>query len=135
MQAVSAFSDCRVKVTVERLYKKRSTKTFKDDGTEGRGQNGYYHTIIVPFFIEGYFNTHGKLITHDEAHEKLKFNCNYSEWWNESTGEVIHDAQSTAELTTVQFEEFTERCRQFIYEWFGMDVPLPNEQAELEFKV
>jgi len=133
MQQWAALGDCKFKITVEKLYKKRSTYTINEDGKEGRGENGYYHHIIVSTFIRGWFETHGVWITHAKAHEKLKDECNYKEWVNEATGEIKQVGQSTADLTTVEFEEFCERCRNWIFEWFNIVVKLPNEQGELEF--
>ena len=132
-QAITTFDDCRIKLTVEKLYKKRSVKTYRDDGTEGNGQNGYYWKIIVPEFCNGFNDMTGEQISIREAHEKLKMYCNAKEVVNTKTGEILTVGLSTATLTTVEFEEFLDRCRKFIFEWFGINVPLPNEQMEMEF--
>lgn len=132
--ALKTFDDCNVKIKIEKIFHKRSTKTYKDDGSEGLGQNGYYWKIIVPCFINGYFETQGIQITIKQAHENLKELCNTRTIVNKQTGELKDIGVSTADLTTIQFEEFTERCRQFIFEWFNITVPLPNEQSSIEFK-
>ena len=74
------------------------------------------------------------MLNHNDAHSELKANCNYIERYNEDTGVIMRSIESTADLSTVQFEEYLTRCREFILEWFGVRVPLPNEQCELELK-
>jgi len=134
MQQWAALGDCKFKITVEKLYKKRSTYTINEEGKEGRGENGYYHFIIVPIFIRGWMEAYGEKIDHKTAHEKLKYYCNYVDIVNENTGEILKKAKSTADLTTVEFEDFCESCRNFIWEWFSIHVPLPNDKLELDFK-
>lgn len=117
---IKTFPDCRVKVTVEKLYRKRTDP-----------QNAYYWGVIVNECAEGYYEMCGEPLTKDEAHELLKFRCNGRELVNEKTGETLTVGASTAELSTVQMMEYWDRCREFIYEWFNRTVPEPNEQTEL----
>ena len=123
IEALKNFADCRVKLTVQKLYKKRSVE-----------QNNYYHAVIVLCYQQGVLAEWGESLTHDQAHEHLKANCNYEEHVNTNTGETIKLAKSTTKLTTVEMEEYNERCRRFIFEWFGITVPLPNEQTKIDFK-
>lgn len=120
IEALKNFADCRVKITVQKLYKKRSLE-----------QNNYYHAIIVSMYQQGVLEQWGEVITHQQAHEQLKINCNYIEKTNNKTGEIIKLPQTTSILTTVEMEEYNERCRRFIFEWFGITVPLPNEQTAI----
>ena len=123
----------RFRLTAERLYKKRSTSVYNDEtGEETLGQNGYYFGVIIYEFCEGYFETYGELCTKKKAHDILKQECNFVERINHTTGDICKEAQSTAALSTVEFEEYMERCRRWIKEWFGRDVLLPNQQAEME---
>lgn len=130
VQNLSLFSDCRILLTVEKLYKRRSTRT-----ENGLGQNGYYHAIICQDYRKGAYETQQRVITGEQAHEELKANCSFKEYYKESTGEVMKSIISTATMTTVEAEEYYQRCRDFILEWFGIDVPLPGEQGELDFKI
>ena len=122
LTALKLFDDCRVRVVVEKLYRKRTTP-----------ENAYYHAVIVREFKNGWEETQGEQITHNEAHEMLKYNCNYTEIINEDTGEVLRKGNTTTKQSTVEAEEYYDRCRAFILEWFGIIVFLPNEQSELEF--
>lgn len=130
-QAVKLLPDCRVKVTVEKLYKKRSTKTYKDDGTEGLGQNGYLWSIVYQDYVTGVWAEQRRQLTLKQAHEELLNNCSFVEIYNEETGSVLRSVKRTSEMNTIEFEEYAERCRQFIFEWFGITTLLPNEQAEM----
>ena len=123
----------RFRLVAQRLYNRRSTKTWNDEtGEEGGGQNGYYWFVVVHEFCEGYLDTYGEICTKARAHSTLKQECNFREIVNPTTGAIRREARSTADMTTVEFEEYLERCRVWIKEWFGRTVLLPNEQAELE---
>jgi hypothetical protein len=134
-KAIKQLPDCRIRMTVEKLYKKRSTLTYNEELDRwGRGQNGYYWTVVIYEFCEGYYEINQEQMSKEYAHEILKRECNYKEIHNNQTGEILRIGKSTANLTTVQFEEYLERCRQFIFEWFGRSVPMPDVgQLELEF--
>lgn len=132
--AVKTLPDCLGELIVRKKYNRRSSKTYHDDGSEGLGQNGYYHAVIVPAYQAGVYDEQRRIIDHKAAHEELKWNCNYEEVVNEETGVVARYARSTADMTTVEFEEYLERCRVFVMEWFGVDCPLPGEQAQIIFK-
>jgi hypothetical protein len=132
IDAVKVFRGKRIRLTVEPLYKQRSTKSYNEETEkEGRGQNGYYFGIVIHEFMEGYWETYGEQITAKNAHETLKRECNGIDRMNDRTGEIVTFAKSTADLNTVEFEEYLERCRNFILEWFGRTVLKPNEQAEI----
>jgi hypothetical protein len=120
IDALKQMPDCRVRLSVEKLYNRRSTN-----------QNAYYHGVICYEFCEGYYAMTGDRIEADNAHELLKFRCNGKDIPHPETGEVLRVPQTTTSLTTVEFEEYLDRCRAFILEWFGVTVPMPNEQTEL----
>jgi hypothetical protein len=94
-------------------------------------QNGYYWGVVVQFFKDGALDMWGEHLDSEQCHEYLKTNCNYKELINTNTGEVTKMPQSTKDTNTLEFEEYLDRCRKFIYEYFNIVVPLPNEQAEL----
>jgi hypothetical protein len=120
IEALKQLPDCRGRLIFEKLYKKRSKE-----------QRGYYFAVIVAEFVNGWRDTQGEFISRDEAHTKLKEICNPIELINNKTGEIIKVAGSTKKFTTIEQEEYNERCRLFIYSWFNITVPLPNENLEL----
>lgn len=50
------------------------------------------------------------------------------------SGEVLRRYKSTAELSTIEFNEFTEKIRLWSNEFLGLQLPLPNEEVELRFE-
>ena len=112
--------DVKVYITVEKQFKKRSIM-----------QNAYYHGVVCQCFLNGVNDQWGENHNHDWAHEQLKFHCNFDEKLS-NTGELVKVAKTTTKLTTFEFMEYLESCRELIAEWFGIYVPEPNEQIEIK---
>lgn len=96
----------RVRIVVSREKKVRSLD-----------QNSYYHGVVVDLLAEhcGY--------THDEMHDAIKWQF----LKKEDPGKPLPTVGSTAELSTVEFEELMARIREWAATEFGMWIPLPNE--------
>ena len=62
-----------------------------------------------------------------QAHEMFKTMFLYNEKVNDKTGEIVKTPKSSTENSTKEQEVYHEKCRQFLKEWFNVDVPLPNE--------
>jgi len=116
-EAVKQIEDGFIKLTLSKWYNKRTNP-----------QNAYYFGVIVLSCQKGLTETHGIEFSNEDAHEFLKINCNFVEICNTNTGEVTRLAKSTAKLETVPFNDYCQRCRDFIYEWFNILVPEPNEK-------
>ena len=114
------FEGSRVKITIEKLYKQRSLR-----------QNGYYWSVIILYFQQGANEKWGEYKDSKECHNELKKECNWKEVVNINTGQIHKSIQSTRNLTTVEFEEYEERCRRLIFDYFGLNVPLPNEPLQM----
>jgi hypothetical protein len=81
-------------------------------------QNRYYWGVVVDLFAQntGY--------TKEESHQELaSLFLAY-----EAHGKRF--ARSTTTLTTLEFEQYTEKCRMWMQENLGIHVPLPNEVTE-----
>jgi hypothetical protein len=50
------------------------------------------------------------------------------------TGELMTRVKSTTELSTVQFNDYTEQIREWANSYLNLQLPLPNEDVELKFK-
>lgn len=96
-------------------------------------QNNYYYGVVVELIRSAMSEEWGELVSKGEVHELLKQQCNWREKVNEATGETIKIPHTTTDMTTVEFEEYLERCRRFALEWFNLEIPLPNEQTEIKF--
>jgi hypothetical protein len=118
--AFAHFEGKEITVSVERKKKVRSD-----------AQNKYYWSTVVTYWKQLIEEEHGEFLTASEVHEFLKANFNPIELMNQDTGEVLRLGKSTTENSTIEMEEFMERCRRGALEFFGAVIPLPNEQLEL----
>jgi len=84
-------------------------------------QNSYYWGIIIPIISDytGY--------TEIQTHEVLKSEF-LPEQLNLGNKTVITN-KSTTELSTIEFNEYTEQCRQWGAEQ-GLNIPEPNEEVQ-----
>lgn len=94
-------------------------------------QNNYYYGVVVALVQSAISEEWGETMTKEDVHELLKQQCNWVEKFSHHTGESIKVARTTTSLSTVEFEEYLERCRRFAAEFLNIDIPLPNEQTEL----
>ena len=79
-------------------------------------QNAYYHGVVVDMIAReaGYSS--------EEAHEALK-----AKFLRIHDDSALPTVRSTTSLTTLEFENYLDQCRQLAAEMFGLYVPLPNE--------
>ena len=110
----------RVELTIRKVYRRRSVP-----------QNAYYWGVIVSIAAECLTDAAGEVVTSQQAHEVLKLQCNPVEVANQGTGEVLKIPGTTTQMTTTQAEEYYERCRRWLADFFGAYVPEPNEQTKL----
>jgi len=118
----NAHEGCLIHIT---FHKRRNTRS--------NNQNGYYWSCIVPIMQNCIKEEWGELQPLEQVHEFLKTNCNFEELINEDTGEVVRRTKSTTENTTVDQEVFHEKCRKLAKDFFNTEIPLPNENLEINF--
>lgn len=107
----------RVRIRINVVRRQRSNQ-----------QNRYYWGVIVKAAKIGVEEMWGREIASEDAHELLKQRCNGADIVNQQTGEILRFGQTTTELNKLEAEDYYEKCRQWILEWFNITVPLPNEQ-------
>ena len=120
VQAIEKMEDCKVKITVERLSRKRSND-----------QNAYYWGVVIDIWQRLLLEEWGEYYTPEMTHEFLKVNFNSDDVFNEQTGEILKKTKSTTELTTSDFMAYLERCRKYAQQMFNCYIPEPNEQTEI----
>ena len=121
LDAINSFEGKDLLITFEKLIKKRSNN-----------QNAYYWGVLIPI-LQNCFREHwGEIWSKEKAHDFCKMQFNFIERINESTGEIVRVPKSTTENTTTAQEELHSEIRNFIFEWFDVNVPLPNEGITLE---
>ena len=122
IDAIKSFEGCDVLITLEKPKKKRSNP-----------QNAFYYGVIIPI-VQNCLRDAGYLMTNEATHDliKLKF-LKEVILTNEETGEIVERVKSTTELSTSQFMDFVAEIRAFTNEYFGTDIPEPNENLTLQF--
>jgi hypothetical protein len=109
-------------ITIEKKRKKRSNP-----------QNSYYFGVVIPMMKQGFYNSLGEHVGTDEIHTFLKNRFLFKEIVNENNAEIIKMPQSTTELTTIQFEEYLDKIREFGLEFLNITIPLPNQELTIDF--
>ena len=123
----------RIREAIRSYEGKTLTLTLKVSRKERSiSQNNYYWAVIVVIWRKLIQDEWGEFLTSKEVHEFLKYNCNYIEHVDTNTGEILRVSKSTKENSTVEQEEFHSRARQLAQSMFNTEIPLPNEQIEIE---
>ena len=107
-QHLLALNGKRVQVTVEKIKHTRS-----------HSQNAYYWGVVVKLIAQH--------TGHDpeQIHELLK--QMFSPKWHFSSVSAPGIPTSTTRLDTLEFVEYTEKCRVWANEFLGLQIPLPGE--------
>jgi hypothetical protein len=108
-----------------------SVRWTKQGNSRSNQQNAYYWAVIVKSYQMGAYEMWGEFRSLNMCHDDLKANCLTTEVYNEATGMVIKTVGSTTDNDTFEQEQYHERCRQLIYDYFGIHVPMPNEDIQL----
>lgn len=119
LNSIKNTNDCLVELTLKKKSKGRSNK-----------QNRYYFSL-VNMIKNIFFEQHQINYTSEQMHEILKLKCNYVEVLNKD-GVIEKFPTSTTELSTVEFEVYLEAVRNWVYDFFDVLLPLPNEQLEIK---
>jgi hypothetical protein len=103
----------RVQVTVEKFKNNRTIQ-----------QNRYYWGIVVKLIAEH--------TGHDpeQLHELLKQKFSPKWYFTPEKNLMMGGASiptSTARLDTLEFVEYTEKCRMWANEFFNLNIPLPGD--------
>ena len=102
------------------------------DSHRSNQQNAYYFGVVIPMTIQAVENEWGETWDIEKAHNLYKSLFLYEEKVNPETSEVIKVPTSSTENTTTKQEVFHTQCRDFLKEWFNVEVPLPNEEIVFE---
>ena len=122
-KSIKEFNGQEIVITIENKTKKHSEE-----------QRGYYFGVIVSLVKLAILDQWGDRMDLKQVHELLKQNCNYTEKINKETGEILKVPGSIKQHTTTEQEDYHEYCRRWAKEWFNIEIPLPNEQMEIETK-
>ena len=121
--AIQTFEGKQIIIKIEKAKKKRSTQ-----------QNRFYYGVIIPI-VQNCLKEAGHVMTNESTHNliKLKF-LKETLFVNETTGEVIERIKSTTELSTSQFMDLLAEINNFTFEYFGVNLPSPNDDLTLNLE-
>lgn len=121
LEAIKSFEGKDLTITFEKVGKQRSNS-----------QNAYYWGVLIPILQNCIKESWGEIWSKEKTHDFCKMQFNFIERLNEATGEIVRIPKSTTENTTSSQEDLHSEIRNFIFEWFDITVPLPNENISLE---
>ena len=100
----------RIQLTVEKMKRTRS-----------HSQNAYYWGVVVRLIAQH--------TGHDpeQIHELLKHM--FSPKWAFGSNRIVRIPTSTTRLDTLEFVDYTEKCRLWANDFLGLNIPLPGEVA------
>jgi hypothetical protein len=121
-QVVKSLEGKEVKVVISQVFKKRSER-----------QNNYYWGVVIPIMQNTMLDT-GNAMDIDDIHLMLRVKfLKQIISINEETGEVAERVKSTTELSTIEFMDFVSKVRFWAIDFFGVEIPEPNEELTLNF--
>jgi hypothetical protein len=100
----------RVQVTVEKLKNSRTLQ-----------QNKYYWAVVVKLIAQ--HTGHDPEQIHELLKQKFSPRWHFMEVMIDNPGIPTY----TTRLDTLEFVEYTEKCRMWANEFLGLEIPLPGE--------
>lgn len=121
LQAIKSFDGKEIEIIIKRKRKSRSNP-----------QNAYYFGVIIPITQRAISDEWGEIWSIQKTHEFLKNMFLFEERTNHDTSEIIKIPKSTTENSTLEQEMYHTQIRNFLLEWFNVDIPLPNEHINFD---
>jgi hypothetical protein len=121
--AIATFEGKQVVIKIEKAKKKRSSP-----------QNSYLWGVVIPI-VQNTLKEVGHTLTKEQTHDllKLKF-LKEILIVDESTGETIERIKSTTELSTSQMMDYFAEIKEWVFDFFGVHIPEPNEDLTLNLE-
>lgn len=95
-------------------------------------QNAWYWGCIVSA-LRDFLREQGQAYSAEQCHEMLKWRLLREDIVDHRTGEVVGQTVPTStKLTTTEFAEYCELCRQWLFDQFDITVPDPPEPAPIK---
>ena len=121
LQAIKSFDGKEIEIIIKRKRKSRSNP-----------QNAYYFGVIIPITQRAINDEWGEIWSIQKTHEFLKNMFLFEERTNHDTSEIIKIPKSTTENSTLEQEMYHTQIRNFLLEWFNVNIPLPNEHINFD---
>lgn len=116
------FAEKHIKITYEVVKNTRSLR-----------QNNFYHGYYIPSQQACFLERWGEIFTPAMVHTWNKANV----WCTEmvdTTGEIFKIPDSSTKPTPAEFEQRLEMGRQFFWDKFEWQLPMPKHQPDFDFE-
>jgi hypothetical protein len=121
-QTVKSLEGKEVKIVISEVFKKRSER-----------QNNFYWGVVIPIMQNTMLDI-GNPMDIEDIHLMLRVKfLKQIISINEETGEVAERVKSTTELSTIEFMDYIAKVRFWAIDFFGVEIPEPNEELTLNF--
>lgn len=120
--AIATFEGKQVVIKIEKAKKKRSTQ-----------QNRYMWSVIVPI-VRNCLKESGNIFNDEQTHELIKYKfLKETILIKEETGEFVERIKSTTELSTSEINEYFASIKEWVFDFWGVEIPEPNQEIFLKF--
>lgn len=85
--------------------------------------------------LRGLINAGWEFTSDAQVHEYFKKLFTAEQVVNRDTGEIIEFPSSTALMDTLTFKTYTDKLREYAFEYLGMDIPEPDKYWKLHENV
>ena len=125
-----------IKDAIKYYDSKIFTIVFKPKKKESSDpQRKYYFVVIIPIIMIAIRDSWGEIWSKEKTNDFLKLQFAFKEKVNESTGEFLRIPQSpTHDMSTTEREDYHTQCRELAKEWFNVEIPLPNEDLQINYE-
>lgn len=121
--AIASFEGKEITIKIEKAKKKRSNP-----------QNAYMWGVVIPI-VQNCLKDSGNVFSGSQTHELLKYKfLKETILVNETTGEFVERIKSSTELSTSQMMDYFAEIREWVFDFWGVQIPEPNESLTLKLE-
>jgi hypothetical protein len=122
IDAIQSFEGKEISITIEKAKKQRSNQ-----------QNRYMWSVIIPI-VKNCLKSAGNVFSDEQTHELLKYKfLKETILIKEDTGEFVERIKSSTELSTSQMMDYFASIREWVLDFWGVEIPEPNQEIFLNF--
>jgi hypothetical protein len=120
---IAALPDGRYTIEIKKYRKNKSQE-----------QLGYYFSCVLPMFLSAAVEQGWELTTVEECDAWLKSMFAERDLINRNTAEIVKIPALKRNMSTVEFMTYVDQVRNYCSEYFGVFIPDPLKQTEIDFK-
>lgn len=92
-------------------------------------QNAYLWAVVYPMLLTGLQQTGWEFTNCEQVHQFFKQHVAGEHIINYKTGEVVTLPNSTAAMTTQEFETYIDRLRNYADQYLNIEIPEPQKET------